>query len=218
MKDKEKDDLKLKQEIRALVLLKALYPNIYTEIIKDERPDLKDFSNNVGIEVTCATYDIKDALINNFKNEKYNKNTYLINKIKKDKEPCGVSVNSEKTIAVTYWNNISCFIERLKDKLKKLIEYKKINTFELYDLYINSESFSLDAEDCNYLLKEFIKTQEDWKDRYRFIYIQISPLLYKFDLVNNLFDYKNIYNEISFNLEEVIKEKADKQLKELTKK
>ena len=175
-----KDDLNLKQEIRALVLLKTLYPNIYTEIIKDERPDLKDFLENVGIEVTCATYDIKDALINNFKNKKYNKNTNLINKIKKDKEPCGVSVNSEKIIAVTYWNNISCFIERLKDKLNKLIEYKKINTFDLYDLYINGESFSLDTEDCDYLLTEFIKTQKEWKEsivlfifKYRLYYINL---------------------------------------------
>ena len=218
MKNKEKDDLKLKREIRALVLLKALYPSVYCEIIKDERPDLKDFSKNVGIEVTCATYDIKDALINNFKNKKYNKNSNLVNKIKNDKEPCSVSLNSDKIIAVAYWNNIYRFIERLKDKLNKLIEYRKVNTFDSYDLYINGESFSIDKEDCDFLLKEFIKTQEEWEYRYRFIYIQIFPILYKFDLINNVFDYKNIYDEISFNLEDVVKEKIDKRMKELTKK
>ena len=52
----EPNKLKDSQEYFALALLKILFPEKYKNLLKKnmDRPDLKDVSNNFGVEVTTA--------------------------------------------------------------------------------------------------------------------------------------------------------------------
>ncbi|MCQ2387174.1 MAG: hypothetical protein MJ066_01850 [Clostridia bacterium] len=212
MKNNEHNKEKDNKEYRALVILNNLFTDTYKLVKKDERPDLKDETLNIGIEVVCSFNDFIKEAINCFKNGKMKFNAYGEPKVKYKN---GIEkVYQNQAISFFSWEDYHVYIDCLKNKLEKLKDYVKIKNYKRYDLYIQAYAL-IDSEDVDDCLRALIKTQKDFKNKFQYVYIAFEHKIYRFDLLNEQVEIRIISDDLFKNLNTLVKKEIE--LDELTK-
>lgn len=187
------DGLKIEKEFSeryALNIIKYLYPERYKglEQLKTDKPDLKDTSNLVGVEVSVAADQRFYETLNAYLNKKIKDTTFIefadasILQLKKESK-------EEK-------------IEQIKKAFEKKVNkldagnYSSCNVLDLF--LFSSLSFDINEED----VANLFKTKN--KSNFRYIYIMSYKKFYEYSTENNKlttrnnFDFKKELNKEGF--------------------
>ena len=146
-------------ESYARITLIDIYNKKLKQSILDDKPDIQDFINNIGIEVTRAIPNeigITDSIVN----ETFGKNMKIEDiqeKIKKKFKSFSGEIGSidEINYIAPYKGMVDTttlkqkIVDSIKEKNKKSVNYKK---FKENDLYIFTENSFLDIDDISEII------------------------------------------------------------------
>jgi len=190
------------------------YPHsIYTDLIQDDRPDLQDFVNNIGIEVTNSG-DYKGFEADSTFKKIYGKHFEELTPLENDKvgelrskdysfEESGLN-GIDLLGFPAKWMSNECILTEIGKKLKKLnrVGEQSYRDFDSYHLFIFSEYF-LDYTEIGYfdpekneivriecknqifeLIHEIATMQKSFTRKFTLIYILWISELYILDIEN----------------------------------
>lgn len=188
----KKKDSKIYYEKRAqLTLIYNFSSSIYsTEIKLQDRPDLYDSINNVGIEVTRSFYD-NDAEISSLGTKCTNKHIAQVdeNRMKYIKSLEGELFEIDQYIYgccfPAHWVTSTVIKNSYIKKIKKLNQghYRSCTH---YDLYIYSPGFDeFEENHINNFMSEILKIQKNYNKRFRNVYIDDETVIYICNCYNN---------------------------------
>ena len=174
----------------ALNILKYLYPDRYEglEQLKTDKPDLKDMSNSVGVEVSVAADEGFYETLNAYLNKKIKDTTFV--KFADARLLQFKEESQEEKI-----NQIKTVFEKKVDKLEAG-NYSCCNVLDLF--LFSSSRFDIKEEDVISLFRT------NGKSNFRYIYIMTFKNFYEYSTVNNKltsrnnFDFKEELNKEGF--------------------
>lgn len=185
-------------ELFAKATICEYFPNEYTEIKTQDRPDLLDTIQNIGIEVTQAINENYAKAINEFSllgfetdKRKINKRLNILHKM------------NEKLDEYDTWNVISCTEENIINAI-----IKKNNKYDSYkcktvDLFIYAV-FLFHIPHSEERLKTFgnrmLLKMNDLNVKYRYIYLAVTGYIYRFDIRSANYVVKEFPNEKATDL------------------
>lgn len=117
---------KYSQEYKVLEVLKYLYPQKFSDLVKEESPDLQDKNHDIGIEVVSAVQE-RDMRASRAFSELC-KGSSNVEKHKNQIISCGYSLEENPiTISITGTSDgeKSTFQKALLNKEKKVSKYRK---------------------------------------------------------------------------------------------
>lgn len=192
-------------EYFAKIVLEHLFPQKYSNLNKDEKPDLQDLQNNTGVEVTSAIsgdwrrfikftdrIDYPDKYSRNI--ESYKKaleNDKVITESLYIANPIVYKSNSTNCIEQPPYRMI---IDKFLEKNNKLNggNYKVFNENNLYIRTI----LHFDDNVCQRLLDTFIENN-NLTHKFKNVYILAVNCLYNYDLDNKKVSFYEIEDDIS---------------------
>ena len=122
--------IKKSHEYRVLATLRYLFPEKFSTMILNDAPDLQDFTNNVGIEVTDAVSE-NDMNASRIFSELHKYNSREQKKKIEKIELCGYSYTQNNQIATIQATGIGndeklIFQKIIRKKMEKLQSYKSL--------------------------------------------------------------------------------------------
>lgn len=200
LKQENKKSEKYYYENKAKLILIKLFTDTYSEDIKhNDKPDLYDDTNSIGIEVTRAfispIFPEQQSLWKNKKilrvNEK-GKAEYKRNHI-------SYACIENKILVQMFWVSTKYLLDSFTAKLNKL-NADIYDELKHYDLFIYSQEIN-DKEDMPPLLDKMIMLQANTNYQYRMVYILDRDIIYCYNLFTKTFSTKqidsNILNDIN---------------------
>ena len=172
-------------EILAKLILCSVYKNKFSSAICSESPDIQDFSNNVGVEVTSALkQNIRECLYHAISTTGKTKDT-LQNYDKRFIESKRINVvetpqGRYQSFTTSFWGNVLSYKEIIAQKLEKLngLHFKKFLSNELFVF----ADFA-DKEDVNEFVEYLLHFPQN-KMRFEFdiYYIYCDGILTEIDI------------------------------------
>lgn len=182
-------------ECTAKIVLDEMFPNIFNGLIMDDRPDLQDELNSIGVEVTEAnnqTQKRNEALYAKIMSGEIKNREKAIETINNSYRPQkffdGQNWVSEPDrfcngilIGIPDSDNFIRIIDAFSNKLKKLNDgtYKLLNS---YYLFIHSDIFA-DDKMIRVAIEEMDKIQSALKYKFDTVYVYAPEYLYVCNLV-----------------------------------
>lgn len=189
-------------ECYAKYLLEELFPNRYQDLAVEDKPDLRDYINDRGIEVTSSMpkgfreslkfSDRLDYLNPTSHTAKFYKKIILDSGVR-DKNSMliwpHINYSNNRFVKTSYFNNIvSIFV----DKVNKLNSGGYSN-YSNNDLFIKT-IFLYDDVICQELLNNF-NNNNTGNIKFSFVYVLGIKKLCSFDLRSNNYSVKTVEND-----------------------
>lgn len=175
-------------ECFAKVMLEYVLSNDFNNLEIKDKPDLQNIQLNLGIEITTAEEQQDLEMEKLYTSIEYN----LIRDKQKAKnkiEKLGGYISNGILVHPVRYRCLDNIKNSIFKKLKKL-NGKNYKIFEHNYIFITESDIIL-KEECNDLLKEYIKFQNNFSIKFEKVYIyQYGGNLFEFDLINRNY---NIY-------------------------
>ena len=184
-------------EYKAKLILIKCFNEMYSQnLILDDKPDLQDITNSIGIEVTRAFRTNKIAeqqsLWKNHKILRVNKKS----KNEYKKNHISYSCVKDKCLVMMFYPSTKYLIDSFIVKLNKLNDDLYIK-FTYYDLFIFSHELKeFDMKDMPPLLDTMIMLQANSNFQYRIVYILDIDIIYCYNLLTKTFSTIRIDSNI----------------------
>lgn len=179
----------LQYEYKAKITLVTIFNKRYSNNIqKSESPDWLDVDKNIGIEVTRSLYNGQGEL-SRWHNRLSNVPVCEIkakvqNIFCRDHTKMIITRNKRYGgYCTTIWVSPKHLIDSFRKKVVN-INKEHYKDCRIYDLYICTQNLhEFNQEELLSVLTKYSELQNDYKRKFRYVYIEDTPYLYQLDLV-----------------------------------
>ena len=195
---------KMFREIYAKYVLEYLFPNEYAILIHQDRPDLLDNIKNIGIEVTQAINQESAAVMNNW-------NMSFCEPIeRKRKEHIKRVEYYDKKYHhdIKFWKEDACNLKEIYNAINHKNKKYKTYPYEVMDLFVDTaDNYIVENEnELDELAETVLMIIKELNVLYRYVYLNITGYVYRFDTMKQNYKLYIFSPEKSFELMEKTKE------------
>ena len=174
-------------EYMARTVLAELFSERYSELKREDKPDLQDIQKNLGVEVTRALERNFGEIYGLLPKVYYGEDEMQQKATNRIIELGGRF--SEDEFRILSWptghDNFNAIYCEFEKKLKK-INAKGYVKFKNYELFIHSDILA-DSSMLEHALCELIEKQSNCKEKFELVYVYVPEALYTLDLSKNKF-------------------------------
>lgn len=164
------------EELTSMNLLKLLFPDKYSGLLKSESPDFIDNKKNIGVEITSAMIPERRAQWN-YMMQAYNKEKLS------EQDYCNMKRFSfnmyengfGKFPVGSFWGD---YVDLISSYQRKILKINTVKSFQKYhlDLYINT--MFMDDDNLTDFLLHLYSEKRDYDFYFKTIYIKSEGVLY----------------------------------------
>lgn len=178
------------EECYAKVVLEYCFPQKYCDLLIEDKPDLYDKANDIGIEVTMATsHDLQEA--RSLWSKMPNKNPAQQEKDKERMHQLHYDYQGRvQSWGVTEYdkgadsNVFSVVYEAIESKLKKLNQKDLYKECQSYALFVESE-LTMEKEWLEVFVQKIKNISDGYSKKYSTVYFVAQNSIVEIDIVGN---------------------------------